>query len=102
MHPPCRFEHRLVAAQACLVAQEQNPAAGAEGDARPRGSESLPVFSWGRMSAFRQLRTLRRTRLCPRSAISGREQMQQTTCATARLFEDLIGGREQRRRYGEA
>ena len=42
MKIPARFPGR---AQGCLVAQEQNPAAGAEGHAVPRGPEGLPIFS---------------------------------------------------------
>src|SRR6516165_1492430 len=37
-----------------------------------------------------------------RCAMNGREQMQQTVCAVARLFDDLIGGHEQFVWQGEA
>jgi hypothetical protein len=38
----------------------------------------------------------------PLCANSGREQMQQTTCAKCALFDHLVGAGEQRVRDGEA
>src|SRR5262245_55956569 len=43
-------------------------------------------------------RTLLGALACPLSAITGREQMQQTTCVNALLFDHLVGASEQRGR----
>jgi hypothetical protein len=53
------------------------------------------------MSASLQMRPMRSSEMT-RCAITGRERMQQTTCANASLFDHFVGGGDERRRHGEA
>ena len=45
---------------------------------------------------------LQRTAGPYRCAITGRERMQQTTCANASLFDHFVGGGDERRRHSQA
>ena len=63
----------------------------------PSASRCAQPLARHNISFFRQLQTFRPTRLCPRSATSGCEQVQQT----AQLFDHLVNAPKQHDGKGE-